>query len=65
MLIVITKAAEKAGGLTKLADMLGVRHQTFYAWKRVPAERVRDIERITGIPAHELRPDLFSKADAA
>ena len=65
MLKVITQAAEKAGGLTKLADLLGVRHQTFYSWRRVPAERVREIERITGIPAHELRPDLFTKADAA
>jgi DNA-binding transcriptional regulator YdaS (Cro superfamily) len=25
----------------------------------LPAERVLDIERVTGIPRHELRPDLY------
>ena len=59
MLQVIKDAAEKAGGLSKLAASLGVRHQTFYSWSRVPAERAVDIERLTGIPRHELRPDLW------
>lgn len=55
----VQKAIESAGGITKLAHELGVRHQTFYSWKRVPAERVLEIERITGVPRHELRPDLY------
>lgn len=32
---------------------------TRWAQKKVPAERVLDIERITGISRHELRPDVF------
>ena len=28
-------------------------------WKIIPAERARDIERLTGIPLHLLRPDLW------
>lgn len=28
-------------------------------WSRVPAERVLDVERVTGVPRHELRPDLY------
>lgn len=32
---------------------------TRWAQKRVPAERVLDVERITGIPCHELRPDIY------
>jgi DNA-binding transcriptional regulator YdaS (Cro superfamily) len=30
-------------------------------WTRIPAERVLDVERITGIPREELRPDLYPR----
>lgn len=59
MIEVVKKAAVRAGGVTSLAKALGVRHTSFYSWRRVPAERVRAIEAATGIPAHELRPDIF------
>jgi DNA-binding transcriptional regulator YdaS (Cro superfamily) len=59
MIDIIEKAAEKAGGVTKLAAALGIKHPSFYSWQRVPAERVLDIERITGVSRHELRPDLY------
>ncbi|HEY4202611.1 MAG TPA: YdaS family helix-turn-helix protein [Devosiaceae bacterium] len=58
MIQIVEQAAERAGGLMALASALGIRHQTFYSWKRVPAERVLELERITGISRHELRPDL-------
>lgn len=34
---------------------------TITRWERgrVPAERVLDVERVTGVPRHELRPDLY------
>lgn len=32
---------------------------TRWAQRRIPAERVLDVERITGISCHELRPDLY------
>jgi DNA-binding transcriptional regulator YdaS (Cro superfamily) len=28
-------------------------------WRWVPAHRVLEIERITGVPRHRLRPDLY------
>ena len=28
-------------------------------WRRVPAERVLEVERLTGVSRHELRPDLY------
>jgi DNA-binding transcriptional regulator YdaS (Cro superfamily) len=59
MLDVVTKAAEKAGGLVKLADTLGIKHQSFYSWDRVPAERVLEIARIADVFPHEVRPDIY------
>jgi len=49
------------GSIVKLAAELGIKHQSFYAWKKIPAERVIDLERVTGIPRHELRPDLYRR----
>jgi DNA-binding transcriptional regulator YdaS (Cro superfamily) len=31
-------------------------------WTAVPAERVLEIERLTGVSRHELRPDVFGPA---
>lgn len=53
------------GRRVSLARELGIKHTAFYSWKRVPAERVLDIERITGIGRHELRPDLFTTPEVA
>lgn len=47
--------------LKDLAERMSVDKATVTRWSRgrVPAERVLDIERATGIPRHELRPDLY------
>jgi len=54
-------AAKAAGGVPALARLLGVREQTPYQWgrTRVPADRVVEIERLTGVPRELLRPDLY------
>ena len=58
----------KAGGQTELANLLGIRQSHISNWKnrnkRVPAERVLDIERVTGVSRHELRPDLYPRDNA-
>lgn len=59
MIEVVNVAAGKVGGVVALARELGIKHTALYSWNRVPAERVLDIERITGISRHELRPDIF------
>ncbi|MFB9952069.1 transcriptional regulator [Rhizobium puerariae] len=56
-------AKEKAGGPAALAKALGgVSSQAVSQWKKVPAERVLDVERLTGVSRHELRPDVFGAA---
>lgn len=46
------------GMLAKIADDLGLARSTVSEWDKVPAERLPEVERITGIPRHILRPDI-------
>lgn len=55
----IERAAAAAGNKSELARRLGVKVQSIQQWKRIPAERVLDVEKVTGIPRHILRPDLY------
>jgi DNA-binding transcriptional regulator YdaS (Cro superfamily) len=59
----LQKAIAKAGSQRELAELLGVRQSHISNWlrrnKRVPAGRVCAIEAATGVPRHELRPDLY------
>lgn len=51
------------GARSRLARELGISSQVAGRWflpgRRVPAERVPDVSRVTGIPKHVLRPDLW------
>ena len=58
----LEKAIKAVGSSVRLAAMLGVKYQSIQYWKRrIPAERVLEIERITGVSRHELRPDIYPK----
>lgn len=59
-------AIGRAGSAAALAKLLGLERSTVSLWRkgRVPAERVPEIEAKTGIPRHQLRPDLWSEAAA-
>lgn len=45
--------------LPLIAEALKIARQAPYGWKRVPALRVQQVARITGLKPHELRPDLY------
>ena len=49
------------GRAYQLAIALNIKPQAVYQWKRTPIERVRDVERITGISRHILRPDIYGE----
>jgi DNA-binding transcriptional regulator YdaS (Cro superfamily) len=58
----IKEAIAKAGGMRALARAIGIRYQSIQAWRdRIPAERVLDVERVTGISREKLRPDMYGK----
>lgn len=47
------------GRLTKLATALKITPAAINQWKIIPADKLVAISRETGIPRHELRPDLY------
>lgn len=55
----LQKAIEKAGSQRALAQRLGITDSAISQWARVPTPRVLDVERITGVSRHELRPDIY------
>lgn len=42
----------------QIARKIGTTRQNVYQWRRVPAEHIDAVAEISGVPAHELRPDL-------
>ena len=58
----LRKAVEIAGGQTALAGQIGKTQGHISKWLQrgnIPPESVLPIERATGIPRHELRPDIY------
>jgi DNA-binding transcriptional regulator YdaS (Cro superfamily) len=64
----IEKAVNTAGGQTALAGICGVKQQQVWNWinrqGHPPARYCYPIEAATGVPAVELRPDVFQTAPA-
>ena len=55
----IKQAASHVGGVTRLSTALGLSRAAVSGWRRVPAERVLEVERLTGVSRHLLRPDIY------
>ena len=57
----VEKLRERGIKLVDVAQDAAVNKSTVTRWlqKRIPAERVLEVERITGVPRHELRPDIY------
>lgn len=60
----LERAKQAIGGATALSRAMNsiVTPQAVSQWKKVPGDRVLEVERITGVSRHELRPDIFGKA---
>lgn len=55
----VRKVIQAAGNARKLADALGLKRQAVEQWNHVPAKRVLEVEKITKVPRHVQRPDLY------
>lgn len=64
---VIQRAADICGNRTRLAELFGVTRSCITQWQRrnrIPASRVIEFEKLTGISRHVLRPDIFGERGA-
>lgn len=65
----LKQAVEKAGGPAKLGQLLGISGAAVSQWRMCPPLRVIAVEAASGVPRHDLRPDLYpppaANADAA
>lgn len=63
----LERAKLAIGGATALARALNgnITPQAVSQWKKVPGDRVLEVERLTGVSRHELRPDIFGEAPPA
>lgn len=55
------EAVKKKIRVTKLAAELGITSGAVSQWKEVPAERVGEVARATGLRPEVIRPDIFAK----
>ena len=59
----LMKAIAKAGSMSRLARACNIKPQSVRGWilkGEIPIKRCKDVERATGIPLRELRPDYFT-----
>lgn len=61
----LSRAEAAIGGRRALADRLGITTQAISQWRRIPAERVLQIEAASGVSRHDLRPDLYPEPSPA
>ncbi len=55
----LRKLIDDKGGPGKIAAALRITSPAVSQWRRVPALRVIEFERLTGVSREELRPDLY------
>ncbi|MFZ0837985.1 MAG: Cro/CI family transcriptional regulator, partial [Xanthobacteraceae bacterium] len=53
----LSEAIRAAGGVRALAQKIGISQPSVSNWTRVPADRVRAVEAVTGISRAVLRPN--------
>ena len=59
---------QAGGGPSKVGKQLGLHHASVIEWRKtgqVPVAHVLRLEQITGIPRHQLRPDVYPAPEAA
>jgi hypothetical protein len=56
---VLGRIRQERGLAVEIARGCGITREAVWLWRRVPSERVLIVERVTGIPRHLIRPDLY------
>jgi len=61
----LKRAVRVSGGQAEFARLIGITAQAVSQWVEVPPLRVLEVERISGVSRHDLRPDLYPIEEAA
>lgn len=65
----LARAVKVAGGQTELANLINTKQQNVWQWLnrdgKASAKYVVKISEATGVPCHELRPDIFPTPEPA
>jgi len=69
-MMTIDEIAKRAGGIGRLAELLGVHWSTVCGFKRtrhqqIPPHHARVISEALDIPLHQIRPDLWPAPEEA
>ncbi len=70
-LLALQKAIDIAGGQAELSEKIGLKRTSsnigvmVFRDKKASAKYVAKISEVTGVPCHELRPDIFPPPQAA
>jgi DNA-binding transcriptional regulator YdaS (Cro superfamily) len=54
-------AIDAVGTRYRLAQLVQVTPSSVLRWSRVPAERILQVEQVTGVDRKVLRPDLYAR----
>lgn len=59
----VAEAVTRIGGAHAVASIMGVSSTAVLHWiyRNCPAERCVELERLSGVPREQLRPDIFSR----
>jgi hypothetical protein len=58
---VVRRLRAQRGWAARAAKACGITRQSVVQWSRVPACRVSAISKLTGLPQHRIRPDVFPR----
>lgn len=61
----LARAIDTAGGYAALGRKLKITGEAIMQWETVPPLRVLEVERVTRVSRHLLRPDLYPLTQAA
>lgn len=60
----LKRAVKLSGGQAEFARLIGITAQAVSQWEEVPPLRVLEVERVSGVSRHDLRPDLYPLEEA-
>jgi len=65
---IIEQVIKQSGGIGALSKALRISPQAIHKWRKkggVPLDRVIEVEKLSGVPREQLRPELFRSLSTA